>query len=215
MKLFSLSRRFFLLLLLCVPAFVVAHPHMQFSSSADFVWEGKKLSGVYLEWVFDSYFSADIIHGYDRNRDGLFDTAETRAVYEGAFTYLKNYNYFTFISQKERREMPKTVEQFSATQKDGRLIYRFFVDLSSWAPGTIRFAVYDYTFFCNVRYPDKNPVTLRYDTSQVTPSWEIRENRDNPVYYDPLGSIDDTTVYYTWKKGLETYYPREILVRYE
>jgi ABC-type uncharacterized transport system substrate-binding protein len=75
--------------------------------------------------------------------------------------------------------------------------------------------VYDYTFFCDIRYPDGNPVTLRYDREQVLPRWEIRENRDNPVYYNPLGDIEDTTVYYEWKPGLETYYPREITIYHE
>ncbi|HHU36751.1 MAG TPA: DUF1007 family protein [Treponema sp.] len=217
MTLFSVPRLrgAFFFLLICIPALAVAHPHMQFTSTAEFVWDEKKLSGVYLEWVFDPYFSADIIRGYDLNGDGLFNKAETKAVYEGAFTYLKNYNYFTFISQKDRREMAKTVEQFSVSQKKGLLLYRFFIDLSSWAPGTIRLAVYDYTFFCDVRYPDKNPVALLYEKALVSPSWEIRENQDNPVYYDPFGSVDDTSVYYTWKKGLETYYPREIWIHYE
>jgi hypothetical protein len=40
------------------------------------------------------------------------------------------------------------------------------------------------------------------------------ENRNYPVYYDPLGSMNDTTIYYEWKKGLQIYYPREIRITY-
>jgi len=201
--------------MLFVPALLTAHPHMQFSSTAEFVWKGRQLSGVFLEWRFDPFFSADIIRGYDLDRDGRFNDEETGAVYDGAFSNLRNYYYFTFISQGKRRETPKKIEQFSVRQEEGILYYRFFISLAGWSSGPLRLAVYDYTFFCDIRYPDKNPVRMRFDESQVHPSWEIRENKDNPVYYNPLGTVDDTTIYYEWKPGLETYYPREIRIQYE
>jgi len=208
-------RGLFFVLLFFLPVLLSAHPHMQFNSTAEFVWEGKKLAGVFLEWQFDSFFSADIIRAYDVNADGSFDEAETRAVFEGAFSNLRHYYFFTFIRQGDRRETPASVEKFSAFQRNGTLVYRFYVDLRSWNAGTLHLAVYDYTFFCDIRYPDGNPVTLRYDREQVLPRWEIRENRNNPVYYNPLGDIEDTTVYYEWKPGLETYYPREITIYHE
>ncbi len=201
--------------LLCVASALAAHPHMQFTSTAEFVWKGKALEGVYLEWAFDPYFSADIIRGYDINRDGRFSDNETQEVFDNAFSNLRHYYYFTFISQKGRRDNPGKIEQFSVRQKDGTLYYRFYIDLRSWQPGTIRLAIYDYTFFCDIRYPDQNAVTLRYDPGVVKPVWKVRENRDNPVYYNPLGAVDDNTIYYEWKPGLETYYPREIWITYE
>jgi len=75
--------------------------------------------------------------------------------------------------------------------------------------------VYDYTFFCDIRSPESRPVTLTYDPSYVTPKYAIVENRDYPVYYNPLGAANDTTIYYSWKKGLVTYYPREIRIAYD
>ena len=44
---------------------VAAHPHMFFSSTEEFVFQDNKLAGCWLEWTFDSYFSADIIYTYD------------------------------------------------------------------------------------------------------------------------------------------------------
>lgn len=208
-------RVLFVCMLFCAAAALSAHPHMQFTSTAEFVWKGKTLQGVYLEWAFDPYFSADIIRGYDVNHDGQFNDNETRDVFENAFSNLRHYYYFTFISQKGRRDNPEKIEQFSVRQKDGTLYYRFYIDLCSWQQGTIRLAIYDYTFFCDIRYPDQKPITLRYDPAFVQPAWEVRENRDNPVYYNPLGSVDDNTIYYEWKPGLETYYPREIWITYE
>jgi ABC-type uncharacterized transport system substrate-binding protein len=213
---YALSRRAILcslFLLLSVSAF--AHPHMFFSSTAEFVWNGSKLSGFWLEWTMDEFFSADLIHGFDHDMNGKFSPGETEELRVGAFVNLKNYYYFTFIRQGPKRSNPASVTQFSARQKDGRVIYRFYVDLAALPQGDIAVAVYDYTFFCDVSYPAKDAVRLSYDPAVVKPSFEIAENRDYPVYYNPLGAIDDTTVYYSWKKGLQTYYPREIRITYE
>lgn len=200
--------------LLLLAGLAWAHPHMWFSSAADFVWKGTRLSGVYLTWTFDDYFSADIIRGYDTNGDGKFDADEISAIYNNAFINLKNYYYFTFIRQEDVRTNPDSVEEFSASQKNGVLSYYFFVDLSHTTSGPIALAVYDYTFFCDISL-DPNDIKLTYDPALIHPVFKITENKDYPVYYNPVGAIDDTTIYYKWKKGLQTYYPHEIRITYE
>jgi ABC-type uncharacterized transport system substrate-binding protein len=204
---------FFLACILFPLAEISAHPHMFLTCSQEFVWNKDRLSGCWLDWEFDQFFSADLMN-YDANRDGRFSAAETKEVYDRAFINLKNYYYFTFIRQGSARTNPDGVTQFSVTAKAGRVSYRFFVDLSGTGPGDIAFAVYDYTFFCDIRTPAANAVRLTYDPAYVHPSFKVVENRDYPVYYNPLGAIDDTTIYYKWKKGLETYYPRETRITY-
>jgi ABC-type uncharacterized transport system substrate-binding protein len=201
-------------ILLLLPALSFAHPHMFLTSKAEFVWDGARLSGCFLEWTFDQFFSADLM-SYDANGDGVFSAAETKAVYDGAFSNLKNYYYFTFIRQGSKRMNPPGVGKFSVLRRGERVAYRFFIDLSKTEPGEIALAVYDYTFFCDIRSAETEPVKLTYDGALVKPSYSIAENRDYPVYYNPLGAVDDTTVYYTWRKGLQTYYPREIRIVYE
>lgn len=202
------------LIFVCFPVSIFAHPHMFFTSSEEFVWNEEKLAGVWLEWIFDSYFSADIIWAYDFDADGKFTPEEIDAVYNNAFINLRNYYYFTFIRQGKTRSNPTSVEKFTARQDNGLLVYRFYVDLSQYKSGEFCLAVYDYTYFCDVRYPDKNPVKLTYDSSKVAPKFTIEENKEFPVYYNPLGSASDTTVYYEWKPGLQTYYPREVKITY-
>lgn len=205
----------FLASLFCIVFFLFplhAHPHMFFSASAEFVWEKADLSGCWLEWEFDQFFSADIIRGYDVDGNGSFDAQEIKAVYKNAFINLKNYYYFTFIREKNQRSNPGSVTRFSVSQKKGKVIYRFFLDLSDFQSGNLALAIYDYTFFCDVSYPVKNAVTCTYDKDFVKPTFNIVENKNFPVYYNPSGSIDDTTIYYEWKKGLQTYYPKEIVV---
>ncbi len=200
------------LALLLFPAYLFAHPHMFLTNKAEFVWDKAALRGCYLEWTFDAFFSADIIRAYDADMNGSFNEAETRAIYNGAFINLRHYYYFTFIRQGSTRTNPPGVSGFTASQKNGKLSYRFFIDLSGAGPGDIFLAVYDYTFFCDIAYPDTGAVTLTYDPAFVSPSYSIVENKDYPVYYNPLGAIDDATVYYEWKPGLQTYYPREIRI---
>lgn len=204
-----------ILAMILVPTFFAsAHPHMFLTSQEEFVWDKTKLSGCWLEWTFDQFFSADLMN-FDANHDGKFSAAETKEVYNNAFIYLKNYYYFMFIRQGGKRTNPAGVQNFSVSQADGRVTYRFYIDLSKAAPGDLYLAVYDYTFFCDIRSPDKDPVKLTYDSDLVHPAYEIVENKNYPVYYNPLGAVDDNTIYYKWKKGLETYYPREIRIHYE
>lgn len=191
------------------PAFLFAHPHMGLNTSFNFVWKGDRLSGVYLDWQFDDYFSADILQGYDLDRNGRFDAKETQAVHDGAFANLGKYFFFTFIRQGETRSNPKSVRDFSVYAKDGKLHYRFLVDLSMYK-GELFIAVYDYTYFCAIDYRQPAPVSFTHDPRLVKPFAEVVENKKYPVYYNPQGAIDDTTVYYSWKKGLETFFPKEI-----
>lgn len=207
-------RLFFILALSLIPSILAAHPHMFLTSTEEFVWDKASLSGCWVEWNFDQFFSADIIRAYDADGNGIFSDAETKQIYNNAFIYLKNYYYFTFIRQGKTRTNPPSVGKFTAGIRDEKMWYRFFIDLSKNSPGEICLSVYDYTFFCDIRYPDANPVKLTFDSSYIKPAYQIVENKDYPVYYNPLGSVDDNTIYYTWKKGLQTYYPREIRITY-
>lgn len=192
---------------------LIAHPHLFVSTQTEFVLNNGKIQGAYETWTFDRFFSADIIQGYDLNRDGLFDRAETKDVYDNAFINTKNYSYFTFIRQGDKRESPAQVSDFSVRQKNSIASYRFYVDLSKYN-GNFYFAVYDYTFFCDFRYDEKTPVVFTGASGKTMPTYTIVENKKYPVYYDPFDTADMTMTYNSWKPGLQTYYPREIHITY-
>ena len=200
-------------LLVIAPIQLTAHPHLFISAQTEFVLNNGKIQGAYETWAFDRFFSADIIQGYDMNRDGLFDKTETQSVYDNAFINTKNYSYFTFIRQGNKRQSPSQVSNFSVRQKDGIVSYRFYIDLSKYS-GDFYFAVYDYSFFCDFRYDEKTPVIFTGLSSKAAPTYTIAENRTYPVYYDPFDTADMTTAYTVWKPGLQTYYPKEIHITY-
>ena len=207
-----MKKRFFTACALLYGTLLYAHPHVAISCSVEFVWNERNLQGAYIEWTFDKFFSSDIINWLDTDRNGIFDEAETEQVYNNAFINLRHYYYYTFIRQGDKRTNPEKVSQFKASQKKGIMTYRFYVDLSAYTGTELYVAVYDYTYFCDIRYADKRGVLLTYDRSQVNPSFEIIENRDYPVFYDPISPAADTSIYYEWKPGLQIYYPREIRV---
>ena len=207
-------KRYFFFLFIGLTSALFCHPHMHFTSGIEFVFSGKRLKGANIEWTFDRYFSADIVSGYDLNRDGIFSEKETQDVFENAFSYTKNYYYFCFIRQGKRRTSPEEISSFKVKQKKGIVTYHFYVDLSGFQERELFFAVYDYTFFCDITYKKENGVTFRYTDENLNPTFSIMENKNYPVYYNPVGPIDDTRIYYKWKPGLETYYPKEIAIRY-
>lgn len=211
----SIKKTVLVVLLVSAVSMLNAHPHMFFTSRFEVVFDGASLKGAYCEWIFDRFFSADIIQGFDINKDGKFNAKETQDIYNNAFIYTKNYYYFTFIRQGSKRTNPSHVSNFSARYKNGIVTYRFFIDLSHYAKGELFLATYDYTFFCDITYDKKTPVRFIYDTTKVTPGFEISENKNFPVYYSPGGSGADRTIYTKWKEGLETYYPKEVRIYYK
>lgn len=204
---------FFVIMMYAAPVQAIAHPHLFISAQIEFVLSGGKIQGAYETWTFDRFFSADIIQGYDLNRDGMFSRSETADVYDNAFINTQHYSYFTFIRQGDKRTSPPNVSAFSVWQKDGAVSYRFYVDLTAYQ-GNFSFAVYDYTFFCDFRYAEAEPIRFTGTSGKAVPTYTIAENKKYPVYYDPFDTADATATYNTWKPGLQTYYPREITISY-
>lgn len=187
-----------------------AHPHMWFTSEFEFVFSDNTVEGVKVIWTFDKFFSADIISGYDRNHDGIFSESEITDVFNNAFTYTQNYYYFTFIRVGKNRFSPKYIarENFSAHQKNNVLSYEFYIRLNGLSIDSISISCYDYTFFCDIQYPEN---CVRFLGTAQKPKYKIRENKNTPIYYNPFGSIDDMRIYNEWAPGLNTYYPKEIM----
>lgn len=192
-----------------------AHPHMSLESRLEFEIKGTECVGIWVEWTFDSMFSASIIGEYDANHDGSFNPAENETVRQRAFSNLAKYGYFVFLRKGEKRTVPTKVEAFQASQRKGLLIYRFRIPLEELGyAGDFSVAVFDATFYCAVKYP-KDParaVAVAGTEMGSSPRMELVVNKKYPVYYNPSGAADDFRVYDKWQQGLETAYPEEIRI---
>jgi len=194
-----------------------AHPHVFMDSRLEFEMKGQDCVGIWVAWTFDPVFSADVIGQFDVNRDGLFDTKENETVRMKAFSNLGKYGYFTFIRSGEQRSTPESVQGFQASQRDGRVVYRFRVPLEGQGiSGDFSVATFDSTFYCASRYAEHAAsITWTGDEPDSKPRIAIAPNKKYPVYYNPIGGSGDTRVYLKWQKGLETAYPEEISVSFD
>lgn len=194
------------------PLSLTAHPHVFMDCRTELLWENSRPARCRIEWVFDRFFSSDIIRGFDRDGDGRFDEKEKEAVYNGAFINLKNYGYFTLIRAQGKTFRPETVSGFTASHSGGRLTYSFTVDIPEEAALPFSIAVYDVTFFCSIEYDADRPILFRNVPAGQKVSYRVVQTKENPVYYNPMGAVNDNAVYNEWKPGLETFYPIEIEV---
>ena len=168
---------------------------------------------VTMEWEFDKFFSADVNFNFDEDKDGSFDPNETERVFQYAFSNLKKYNYFVFFRVGGQRFSPKEVEDFAVWNKDGEtMVYSFTIPLEDIRGNELAIAVYDYSFFCHVTYDEEAPVKFLLPSGTVPFTYELKENRDYPVYYDPFAPATDLTLHQEWRPGLKTFYPTEIQI---
>ena len=194
-------------------ALLSAHPHTFMNTRVGAEFENDQIKGIWVHWEFDEMFSAALIEEADFNKDGLFDEEETAYLYENAFLNLENYGYFFYIREGEERLPAKKVTNFSASYKDNLLRYKFFVPLEKPAENGLIFSLSDPSFFCAVTYVKENPLYF-VNAETLQTEYQIVENNNFPVYYDPVGAIDDTAVYTKWQTGLLTAYPEEIIVNW-
>lgn len=205
-------KRLLLLTLLCIPAVTArAHPHQLLLTSLEFEFRGKQCTGITVDWGFDRFFSQSILGDFDLDGDGLFSRQETEEVYNYAFINLETYGFFLYLRKGNTRRQPDRVTDFSVRQEAGQVFYTFRVPVDGMnLSEDFSVSVFDPTYFCAVRYTD-NPVSFR-QAGGPEPEFELVKNRDYPVYYDPMGAVDETGAYDSWKPGLETAYPEEVHV---
>ena len=193
---------------------IFAHPHVSLDARLQFEFDGKECRGFWVDWTFDAFFSATVINDFDANGNGRFEPAEIQKVYNGAFINLHKYGFFTLIRKGDKRTSPEAVENFSATVRDNRLVYRFFVPLDGKEYGRdFSVAIFDKTYYCAVRYPEDAVTITQSSEGASSPVWAREVNKTYPVYYNPAGATTDMTAYSKWKPGLLTAYPEEIHVQ--
>jgi len=192
-----------------------AHPHVGIEVGIELVYSGTVCTGFWQEWTFDPVFSAMLRGDFDSDRNGRFDEREQKTVHDGAFTNLRKYGYFTLLRRADKRTSPDAIRDFSARIAGDRVIYRFFVPLSSQeGSGDFSLAIFDTTFYTNVEYTSQ-AVTLSQSLSgQPLPSVSRSVNKNFPVYYNPADPANSTKTYTAWAPGLQTAYPEELHVRW-
>lgn len=209
-----MKKYFLILLFSALPVFLSAHPHMAIYYSCDFHFQDNELKGAWINFAFDKIFSVDIVQYYDLDKNGIFDEAETEDVYNNAFINLKKYGFFISIREAGGRSAPGEVSDFSARlEEDDVLNYRFYIELEENSERELYLSIFDPSYFCASYMAEDNPVGVIAEPAHQA-EFEILENVDNPVYYDPYQPAGDPTVHTEWRPGLNTFFPEEIHLVY-
>jgi ABC-type uncharacterized transport system substrate-binding protein len=165
---------------------VAAHPHVWIDAVVTFVFEDGQLVGLRHNWRFDEFFGSFVIEEHDVDGDGAFDAAEIGAIRDSAFSALREYDYFTHV-RVDGDELPlDEVSAFTARVEDGVLVYEFAMPLPDLIdPGqrAVSASVYDVEYYVEVLLDQYDPVRFEGIPSGGC-TYEIREDADNPIYYD-------------------------------
>jgi ABC-type uncharacterized transport system substrate-binding protein len=171
-------------LLLSLPGKALSHPHVFIYNSIKVVFNKKGLVGFKVKWVFDEMFSNMIIYDYDKNGNKRFESSEIREIKNGAFSNLKNFDYFTHIKIDKSPFKVKFVKNFSAAIKGDVIIYSFFVPCHVSAISSfkeIKISIYDISFYCSV-FLAKKPIEFE-NASLYEFHYRIGKNKKEAYYY--------------------------------
>jgi ABC-type uncharacterized transport system substrate-binding protein len=183
---------------------------MFIDTSVTFAFEDDTLTGFWVEWKFDEIFSGTIGLDYDRNRDGSLNEREQELIRKNAFSNLRNYHYFITVRHAGTEWKADTVKRFSARMENDRLYYRFFVPYRvevNGTPSNVRVVIFDHTFYSDIAYVDSRPLSFE-GADQLEIHADIIQNKDNPVFYDPVGGRQRSSAENRVKRGKA--YPYEI-----
>ncbi len=169
---------FVLLLFFFLPSILVSHPHVFISSNIKVVFDANGFQGFKVHWSFDEFFSAMIANDYDQNRNGIFDKKEVQLIYKGAFSNLKNFNYFTTIRVKEIPYKINGTKNFNATLIKGKMSYYFFIPVQGNSIKEIVFSQYDATYYTDIAMASK--VTNKSSKFRIEST--LYENKNKSFY---------------------------------
>lgn len=163
------------------PSPASGHPHVWIDNVTTFVFQDQRLSAVRLTWSFDEFFGTAIIRRFDQDRNNRFEPDELSRLQAGAFDNLKEYKYFTHILL-DGKELPEvSIQDFTASVRNGQLVYEFTVPLPSPVdPAAVEVIVtiYDESYFVEVALDPNDPVRFdRMPSGQC--AFAIREGSSN------------------------------------
>ena len=173
------------LALIMLPVSLQAHPHMFIDMVLTPVFSEKGFEGTKIDWLFDMVFTGSVLMDNGIGWKSDFSDSETEIIRTTSFENLINYNYFTYFNAGGSISRAASFSGFSAYMKDNRLGYRFFLPYEGRNADaeTIRIAVYDETFFCDIAYAEKDPVAV-VSVEGTDVGWELSEKKDAPIFYD-------------------------------
>jgi ABC-type uncharacterized transport system substrate-binding protein len=154
-----------LLISLCAPARVSAHPHVWVTVETEVVFNARNaITGFRHKWTFDEAYSRFAVEGRDLNNDGVYDRDELKELADVNVESLKEFEYFTFPRVANTLMDRDPPNAYWLEFHDGLLTLFFTLPLKTPIPAVkvkdFTFAVYDPTFYVDFEFAKDNPVRL-------------------------------------------------------
>jgi len=130
-----------------------AHPHVFIDASPVIVIDEQGVAGIRQHWVFDDMFTSAILSDIGVAPDDIGTTAGQTAIRDGAFSYLKNFDYFTAVHlDAEQLPIKEAMDFRASTTEDNRLVYDFYLPLNIPVEKqhTLRIAIYDKEYYSDI-----------------------------------------------------------------
>lgn len=172
-----------------------AHPHVWIEQTAGPVFEGERLVGVHLVWVFDEMYSAMILEDYTSAKDGKVTPADLKRIEKDAFMNLKNYDWFLETTIDGQKVKPQGVMKFSVSfDAKQRSIYDFTLALPGPTSGgqhKLEYSVFDPDFFIDFGAAKGKPV-MPVGADKVSVDCKLDRDLKRNTLYGPVPT-DRTT----------------------
>ena len=170
----------------CFPHQGKAHPHVFVAQQLTTVFDAKGLAGIQVNWIFDDMFSSMISSDHDRNENGMLEPEEVQSIKANAFSFIKEFDYFSYIRIDSKPFKVKYVTDFSATLDRGRLSYDFFIPCHVSAtrhPKEVVVSSYDPSYYSAIYFNDKKPVDT-VNGSDMDVNLKVGLDKETSIYYD-------------------------------
>jgi len=165
-----------------------AHPHIWIDVVSTFQFEGGKVAGIKIRWTFDEFFSAGIIHEFDKDKNGAFDKEETEILQRSAFEATQDDSYFTHIRINDERVRLKKVHGYAASIFNSKLVMEFVAALpepTDPATEKLTVSVFDSTYYVDVAFEEADPVRFAGDQPGFCTFKMLKDER-NPLYFNSV-----------------------------
>lgn len=164
---------------------VPAHPHVFVVQRIIFQFDDKGFAGFRMQWKFDEMFSSMIIEDYDKNKNNRLEPSEVKEIKEKAFSYISNFNYFSFVKINGEPFEVKYTKDFSARIDKHKLMYEFFIPCpvtATEAARNVSIATYDPSYYSAIYFAEKRSVALENsDNFHITTA--VREDKSTSIYH--------------------------------
>ncbi len=179
-----------------------AYPHVLITNRLTLIFDETGLKGIGVSWDFSDVFSAMIKQNFDLDRSGFLDDSEIKLVEKGAFSNLKNFNYFTLLEVNGKVQQFGAPVKFHARLDEGQVYYSFFIPFEVKAKKRkteLRISMRDETYYSEIRMRLEEPVLFENSDSYDLEYQIKKPSLDTEGWGQQTG--DEVVIKFKYKKN--------------